>query len=266
MRVLVVGAGIAGSSFARLGAEAGLDVTVVADPRLVRSSEAALCVTRPSWFAGQALEECEWTLDWYRGHGWLTDGIARYGSYRSTKVEARPGYFAVDPVAPLVDPDILDDWRNVADDYDLRVLARGAHSDLDWRRQHGATTIVDSDGHALPLVAYHDRPRSVMFAVCHDGDTVRGGSSKAPTAEQAIERQQRDYEKALALGLVSWIEPGHVGDASMISGVRLVPPKWVEPGALRWLDDRTVAVEGFGRVGYSLAPARMAALVRQVAT
>mgnify|MGYP003641719767 CR=1 FL=1 len=258
MRVLVVGAGIAGSSFARLGVAAGLDVTVVADPRLVRSSEAALCVTRPSWFAGQALEECEWTLDWYRAHGWLTDGIARYGSYRSTKVEDRPGYFAVDPVAPLVDPDILDDWRNVADDYDLRVLARGSHSDLDWRRQHGATTIVESDGHALPLVAYHDRPRSVMFAVCHDGDTVRVGSSKALTVEQAIERQHRDYEKALAFGLVER------GEASLISGVRLVPPPGVEPGALRWLDDRTVAVEGFGRVGYSLAPAKMAALVRQV--
>jgi hypothetical protein len=257
MKILVVGAGIAGSSFARFATDAGAVVTVVADSGRPAASAAALCVTRPGWFTGTDRVDCEWTLDWYRNHGWLTDGSATYGSYRTNRTETRTGYYAIDPVSPLVVPDVIDDWRNLRDDYDLRVLARGAYGDGDGHRVHGATAIVAGCGRP-PVAAYHDRPRSVMFAVSHDGRTVRTGSSKAPNREQAILRQQRDYEKAVMLGLVD------LGDASMVTGVRLMPSPASTPGTPRWLDRRTVAVEGFGRVGYSLAPARMAALVDEV--
>ncbi len=257
MRVLVVGNGIAGSSFTRLARGAGLDVTVCANSTRRRASIAALCVTRPSWFTGATRRECEWVIDWYRSHGWLTTSEAHYSSYRLENPEVRPDYFSLDPAKPLVDADVDCDWGDLTGVYDLTVLARGAGSDLDWRRQYGSTTISDLRG-APPIAAYHDRPRSVMFACSNDNKTVRFGSSKATNEATAIERQQRDYEKAVALGLVT------PGNTSMITGVRLMPPKGTPAGSPRWLTPTTVAVEGFGRVGYSLAPARMKQLLEEV--
>lgn len=259
MKFLVVGAGIAGSSFARLAHADGHDVTVVASATKQPASRAALCVVKPSWFKGEYRNEAEWSIGWYRDNGWLTAEQANYRSHRHDRNETRGGYFAIDALAPLVEPTIYDEWNYESalnDEHDHVIVCRGAHSDSTWQRLYGATSIMRSNG-VVATWAYNDRPRSVLFACSHDGETLRFGSSKAKTIEKALDAQRKEEHKALEANFI----PQDAG-RYYITGVRLVAPTLDEAGKPRAISTNMTAVEGFGRVGYSLAPARMFSLLR----
>jgi hypothetical protein len=251
MNFLVVGAGIAGSSFTRMAREAGHTVTVIANEAPC-SSRAALCVVKPSWFKDEYRDEAEWSLGWYRAHGWVTSEEAEYSGHLRPNREMRKGYFAIHPTAPLVQPDVNATWPHFdVSPYDHVVLCRGASSDLNWKRLWGATSVYVGPTRQIAR-AYNDRPRSVIFTCSHDGTELRFGSSRAKSVHEALEKQREDERKATQVGFLPDEEP-HRWD----TGVRLMPPRLQDAGLIRSLDAKTSAVEGFGRVGYSLAPARM---------
>lgn len=261
MRFLVVGAGIAGSSFARIAREDGHSVTVVADPNRKRASEAALCVVKPSWFKDEYRKEAEWSLTWYRKHGWVTSEEAEYKSHLRPGLEMRKGYFGIDPIGPLVDPDETLEWTDthpINDAHDYTVVCRGAYSNLTWKRLWGTTSVYRRPGPVMSR-AFNDRPRSVIFNCSHDGQTLRFGSSRAPSENEALEKQRNDERKAASQGFVP-TEPADY----YVHGVRLMPPTLKDAGLIRELGPKTAAVEGFGRVGYSLAPARMNELYTKI--
>lgn len=254
MNFLVIGAGIAGSSFARIARENGHRVVVAADNTKQRSSEAALCVVKPSWFKDEYRKEAEWSLAYYRRHGWITSEEAEYKSHLRDGLEIRKGYYGIDPIAPLVEPDIELDWsleHPINGDYDHTVVCRGAYSDLNWKRLWGTTSVYRQAG---PIIsrAFNDRPRSVIFNCSHDGQTLRFGSSRAKTEREALEKQTDDERKAANAGFIPTRKPDFY-----VHGVRLMPPTLKDAGLIRSLTAKATAVEGFGRVGYSLAPARM---------
>lgn len=280
MRFLVVGRGIAGSSFARHAIERGHEVAVVADPDRNTASLAALCVVRADWFKGAQHGEAEWSIDWYRRNGWVTTERMRWRTYRNGVERERDGFVAIDPLGPLVTAAVCPLRRGewVADDsatgivrwrdngpegfggpLDAIVLCRGSYSDLDWPRRWGATCVWH-DGEASDMAAYEDRPRNALYTVTHDDGQQRFGSSIAKDAPEAVNRQINDVIKANTLGLV----PPANEISVTVTGVRLMPPKGVEPGLVRRLSRVLWAVEGFGRVGFSLAPARTYNLLRAI--
>lgn len=258
MRLVVVGAGIGGSSIARRAMERGHDVTVVSDGDRPPASRAALCVVRPSWFRDGPRRECEASLAWYAEHGWLTSTVARVSTYRRDGVEQRAGFYSLDPRNPLVTRWIEGVWPDDCDPDWATVLCRGAYSPSSWKRAHGVTTIY-RDYAEQRVVAHEDRPRNMLYAANHDGFTLRFGSSKGANDEVALDRQMRDEGKAATAGLLPADAP-----IERVFGVRLMPPSVDHAGLLVRLADRLWSFEGFGRIGYSLAPARALAAVEQI--
>jgi len=258
VRLTVVGAGVVGSSVAILARESGHDVTVIADPDRPPASWAALCVFKPAWQRGPDRDAAEWTLGYYRERGMLTTGQVSWTSYRRPDgPQLRDGYYAVDPTAPLVVPDVAGQWPDVDLTADVTVLCRGAYSDAPGSRAHGVTSVWQ-DGTRPASRGHEDRPRNALYAVSHDGRTVRFGSSVARDARDALTRQIRDEAKASAVGIIP------EGTPERIAGVRLMPEPGQRPlqivqhGASVW------SIEGAGRVGYSLAPARADEFLRTI--
>lgn len=285
VRLLIVGRGIAGSMLARHAVARGHDVTVVADPSLPPASLAALCVVRPDWFAtgSQDRADADWSLAWYQERNMVTSSQVRWSSFRGYgSARYRAGFYAVDPVTPLVthlNPCPLvkgsffgspAGWvvefaggfqqtftDSTRDDFDAVALCLGSHSDRDAPRSWGATTEWEHDG--FPgIMAFEDRPRNAMYSVSHYGTTVRFGSSKAPSQTEAVDRQRRDEAVAVAAAIVPQ------GDPARRIGCRLMPGKGEQPGLIRRLDGNVWACDGFGRVGYSLAPARTVTLLNDI--
>lgn len=256
MRINVVGAGIVGSSVATLAREAGHDVTVIAHPDYQPASYAALCVLKAEWQKGPERAAVDFTLEYYRQRGMITTSTIQQTSYRrkDRTIQTRDGYYAVAAEAPLVPPDVYGEWPYVGGDADITVLARGAYSDAPGVRAYGVTSLYPNDK-PHHLSGHEDRPRNTMFAVSHDLNVLRFGSSVAKDLTEAYKRQQRDEQKAVEAGLVPDIEP------KRIDGVRLMPESKDQPLPLRKIAANMYSIEGAGRVGYSLAPARAALLL-----
>jgi threonine dehydrogenase-like Zn-dependent dehydrogenase len=250
MRLAVIGAGIGGSMVARVASAAGHDVTVLADPLLVPASHAALCVVNPRWFKGQGRSDAMHALDTYSQLGAVTSNAARYERYDRTGESVRVGeFFAVDPARVLVEPDSPWTWHEGRPrGFDAVVLCLGAAGPTPGERTWGVTTLVDSSerGMYCRLAA----PRQLLFSVNHNGHQARLGSSVAPTAELAFLRQDKILAKLPTPSRFGWTD---------LVGQRLMPTD--EPGAIRHLEAGLWSLDGFGRVGYSLAPARAKRLV-----
>jgi glycine/D-amino acid oxidase-like deaminating enzyme len=253
MRLLVVGNGIAGSCVAHQARARGYRVTVMADSTRPAAAEAALCVVRPSWFSGVERSMVWHALGWYERIGAVTSGLADYSAYNTKIRERRTGYFAIDPSKVLVEPDLDDRYEGRPEGYDAVTLCLGAYSDVFWKRTWGVTSVVEHEGPALR--AHFARPREVLFAVCHDGAHVRFGSAVGATESQARFRQQMMEDRARAVGMLS-------GDVSHIVGQRLMPPGQVGPVELR--EPGVWTMHGFGRVGFSFAPARAEELLAKL--
>lgn len=254
MKLLVVGAGIAGSCVALRAREAGHQVTVMADPNRPAAAKAALCVVRPSWYGGVERALVMGALAWYQSIGALTSTLADYSSYHSSIRERRSGYYAVDPNNVLLEPDIEGWYEDRPEGYDAVALCLGAHAEVPWKRTWGVTTVAQAEGPALR--AHFARPREVLFAVCHDQRTIRFGSSVGATEAQATFRQGMMEDRARAVGMLP------DAPTSRLVGVRLMPEGQVGP-----IENPAPGVwtlHGFGRVGFSFAPSRADELVSKL--
>jgi hypothetical protein len=116
------------------------------------------------------------------------------------------------------------------------------------------TTLAHAEGPALR--AHFARPREVLFAVCHDHQTVRFGSSVGATEDQAHFRQTMMEDRARAVGMLP------EAPTDRVVGVRLMPQGQVgtveNPAPGIW------TLHGFGRVGFSFAPSRADELVSKL--
>ena len=119
----------------------------------------------------------------------------------------------------------------------------------DEMRTWGVTTLVR--GGERGLRGRLNRPRDVSFAVNHDGINTRFGSSVAPDEALAYDRQFRS-ERAVGEFLPE-------GERTHVTGVRLMPTAGI--GYVRALGDGVWSLDGFGRVGYSVAPRRAVELL-----
>jgi hypothetical protein len=252
MRVAVIGAGIGGSMVAHFARQAGHDVTVMASPDHRPASQAALCVVSPKWFKGQGRTDAYFALDTYSQLGAISADVALYERYDRSGESVRQGeFFAVDPHRVLVEPDTPWTWEGERpNSFDAVVLCLGAAGPSPGERTWGVTTLVHGDepGMYCRLAA----PRQLLFSVNHDGVWNRLGSSVAPTEALARKRQAQILDKL----------PVAEGLLRHIVAQRLMPES--EPGVIRHLEDGLWSLDGFGRVGYSLAPARARQLVAKL--
>lgn len=106
MKILVAGAGIAGSVLAHMLHERGHEVTV-ADPAPHRSaSRCAYAYTRLDWFHGPDRERVRYALNWYDTHSWLRASTGWVADVRRKRDFDQRGHYLISPRGPLVRPDL----------------------------------------------------------------------------------------------------------------------------------------------------------------
>lgn len=264
--IVIVGAGIAGSSLARLARQRDLPVTVVSSAR--PDSFAATAVLHRAWHRRDPAEEklydrtlslyAEWGIP-VRSGGWVT-------GYRRREVVPRfdPDWRLLDPLAPLATPDIVATARKMPGGV-LLGTGRGLLADrVYWCT--GATTgrgITHGVTWAHPkssALAEPDRIRVHHYApyktICAGmaGSTARLGSSSAATADAARKQAVGMLALALRVGLITtdqgW-RPIHGRRCHELS----MPAEGIH-----------VPVGGLHRTGYALAPALAERLAEQWAS
>lgn len=255
--IVVVGAGIAGSSVARAARRAGIRVTVVAEGR--EHSRAAAALLRAAYHVKRPGEPAlyersvalygEWGVPLDARGGWVTN-------YRTPDREPRydPDWLLLDPAAPLVTPDRSGHARPTARgvrvgtldvDADTVVWCTGAAtgSSLTY-----GVTWVHPDPAALTapdrLRIHHIAPYKTIAAGTAGG-VARLGSSSARDAELADEQGRRMLAAAAQVGIIhsltGWVP---------IRGQRCTASVPVAaPGGIHQ------SLNDLHRTGYALAPA-----------
>lgn len=271
MRVLVAGAGIAGSCAARLLRADGHDV-IVADPAPhTAASRCALAYLRPSWFKGEERIRLRGTLDWYGALGCTTTADGYVYDLRRGRRFMQSGHVLIDPVAPLVKPDTpaaLKQWAShgsavrvvlgdgLAYNVDRLVIATGGRYGLQGARTHGGMFVAPGNliasGKALAVLRITDR---LAFKAAYAGGTTRVGASLAAGPEAARERADRMLSRMIDEGVVN------EGEWAYRSGVRFTYAGHNGIPAPVQLDQNVWALEGFARSGYATAPAAARDLV-----
>lgn len=273
--VVVVGAGIAGSSVVRLAQRRGLSTFMVADfpdP----ASTCALAVIRRRWQHGDDLRRTDFALDYYRSFGVLWPEGAVVTSFRPggefPKIES--DWFLVSPTEPLVIPDMADRIERVLPETSevvtslgpvrgrLVVVAAGPGSrGLFPGRARGSftekwgATYVSPTAKIEPYLGYGLRahwstPYNAILAAESKGE-VRVGSSVADSRAEAGVKADKILFNAIRAGMVT-----DVSDWSVRYGLRVMTDNGTSNGMPDWISSSTVVLTGFARCGYSIAPAR----------
>ena len=251
--LIVVGAGIAGSSLARAARARGLEVTVVSLG--TPDSTAALAALRGAYHKGAEIpryaRSVELLLEW----GCVVAEGATVTNYRSPGVERLDlDWLLIDPIKPLVAPDI-DSWATQVDANTVKldishfsqeltaehiVFCVGAHRES-GRISHGYTMSHPDPGALVRshMRVHHMAPyKSVMMGLVNG--QPRLGSTSAPTEGQARAQIAKMLDAADDAGLITtrsgWI--AEYGRRVQVSD-RLTPGNF----------------GGFHRTGYALAPA-----------
>lgn len=254
MKIIVVGAGIAGSSLTRLARAKGHEVTLFS--AVPPNSLAGVCILRRAyhsvpaervWFDRSVELYQNWAIPVKKG-GYVTS-YSRPGEPQRYDGDWR----MVNPAHPLLPEDVqgtaipiggnavvtAGEQRYEADAVVLATAGFGS----DAARTFGGTW-VNTDPNALRDVihVHHWAPYKTITAGVVGGQ-ARLGSSSAKTAEQARLRGHDMMFKAVELGWTTW------------DGWRLML-------GTRWKSDRLFGREGklwrlggFHRTGYALAPA-----------
>jgi hypothetical protein len=262
VKLIVIGAGIAGSCLARLAREAGIDVTVVAQEGKP-DSLAATAILRRGYHAGkrEELEAWDYAVECYERWGVHMQRGGAVSSYRRVGAEAREDadWLLLDPAVPLVKADAEDEvvsvhggrvWfgpgRGITGD--AVVVAGGARSNLsseDGKITWGLTWVHQEDALKEPekLKVYQYAPyRTIVGGAA--GGMARVGSSSSVTEAGAVEQGEKMLRTAWDLG---WLRTRNGWE--MRVGARLKTER-------RWwrTEDGHWEVGGFHRTGYALAP------------
>ena len=261
MKLIVIGAGIAGSSTTRIARSKGWDVTLIDHAPEQSASRSALATIRPTWFDKTERDDLERSWDWYSQWGAAGSREAYVSNWRDRSVKKQKDWWLVDPITPLVAPDLIErvikiDTQCVTTDSgqiieaDAILNCTGAYgADLahDVTMFAGVTWISrNAELDYSPYRVHHLRPYKSLSAAQINGVT-RVGSSIATTADKAIDDAKEMLMTALALGIVK------SGDWEMSLGWRAKGkggiPIYPELG------ERNAYFSGLARSGYGLSPA-----------
>jgi len=267
MKILVAGAGIAGSVLTHMLRERGHEVTLI-DPWPRRSaSHCAYAYLRTAWFKGADKHRVRESLAWYERRG---DIVTRTGSVTTgrseddtLKVRNQSDHVLVHPSRPLLVPDILwgvtryrevpggvlvDTTEGLPLDAQHLVLACGAGMDRWYTGSpvYGGVYECKSYRMITPLKLLRVTDRLTHVAA-DDGAVTRTAASKGRTPEEARARADKILELMM--------------DRGMIACTR----RWTYRAGVRWqsidrapvadrISEHVWALTGFARNGYAMAP------------
>ena len=261
MKLIVIGAGIAGSSATRIARDKGWDVTLIDNAPENAGSRSALATIRPTWFDKAERVDLERSWDWYTKWGAAGSREAYVSNWRNREVKKQKNWWLVDPILPLVEPDVRE---RVVGIYDKHVTtdagqliegdailnctgAYGSELSRDVTLFAGVTWISrNAELDYSPYRVYHLRPYKALSVAQINGVT-RLGSSIAATADKAIDDAKEMLMTAIALGIVKqadW-EMSLGWRAKGKGGIPIYPE----------LGQRNAYFSGLARSGYGLSPA-----------
>ena len=255
--VIIVGAGICGSSLARAAKAAGLGIVVVDDNRPT-DSLAAAAVLRRAWHSADETALFDRSMALYREWGVPVLSGAIVTNYRHTEPKIDPDWHMIAPALPLWPASIA--GHASAIDGGVAVLGREieAHHVL-WATgryggnvsgvTHGVTWVHDDPHAALVnpqmMRVHHVAPyKSVMAGVV--GKRARFGSSSANTAEKAWEQARYFKELGIREQIIEDVEG------------------WRPVYGQRVKSAQAATLGGMHRTGYALAPALAERIIARV--
>lgn len=268
MKILVAGAGIAGSCATTALREAGHDVTLADASPSTAASRCAFAVTRTAWWDTEQRRTVRRSLDWYDRRGHIITTSAVVTDVRRGKTSIQGDHYLINPIGPLLPPDLaasLGWWRQIdgsvfADfrhwtslTFDALVIATGPASAhlAGWpegERSFGGIFTAPGNrlAHAGQLSMFRRTDR-LSYTAAYVGGETRIGASRCSTPAQARRIADGIRDRLLSEGIVS----GSADEWAYRPGVRYAT---ASPGAVR-LDERVWALTGLARSGYALAPA-----------
>jgi glycine/D-amino acid oxidase-like deaminating enzyme len=262
MKLIVIGAGIAGSSATRIARSKGWEVTLIDHAPTQAASRSALATIRPTWFDKSERLDLARSWEWYTAWGAAGSKEAYVSNWRGPEVKAQKDWWLVDPLIPLLNPDIservigidrssveLSDGSEVKADAILNCT--GGYGETLARKVTlfaGVTWIShDSEIDYAPYRVHHIRPYKSLSVAQINGVT-RLGSSIEKTADKAIEDGKKLFDHAHELGIItksgSW--EMSLGWRAKGAGGKPIYPK---------LGERNAYFSGLARSGYGLSPA-----------
>jgi glycine/D-amino acid oxidase-like deaminating enzyme len=261
MKLIVIGAGIAGSSATRIARTKGWDVTLIDNAPEVAGSRSALATIRPTWFDKAERVDLERSWEWYSAWGATGSREAYVSNWRDREVKKQKDWWLVDPLLPLVEPDVKERVVGIYKNYvttdagqlieaDAILNCTGAYgSELSSGVSlfAGVTWIsTNAEIDYSPYRVHHLRPYKSLSVAQVNGVT-RLGSSIAATADKAIDDGKEMLMTAIALGIVKsgeW-EMSLGWRAKGKGGIPIYPE----------LGERNAYFSGLARSGYGLSPA-----------
>ena len=247
--LIVVGAGVVGSVLTSMARLQGLNVLLVSEGQ--PSSAAALAVLRRSW----TQRETDEALSWYELNGGVRHGATVSWAARPD-VKWQDDWHLVDPKDVLLQPDLNASVRSFHGGG--IVTASGAHEratqvvvskpvwSTDTPASYGATAVsrdVTLTGEGW-LRVHWLRPYHAIMAA-QTGGELRVGSSVSDSPVGAGLRVMQMVEQLAAAGVISSRE----GPWEVRHGSRHAVTLPVQQ------PDGTILLGGFGRLGYTCAPA-----------
>jgi hypothetical protein len=249
-RLIIIGSGIAGSCLAREARDQGIETTVVADS--IGNSQVALAVLRPSYLPATQRAAMFESLEIYRKWGVDVIDGAIVTTYRDDSVREQNDWWAVDPLSPLIKPDLIG-TATALSDTSIRINDETLTGKIVWcdgkgigRYTYGSTYVHDDPNAVTTDLSVHNVAPYKTVVATRVGSVARIGSSSASTMTKGVAQGEKLLDLAIRLGwlttLDGWIR---------IDGERLQRSEFLDrsapKGAWRW--------SGFHRSGYSLAPA-----------
>jgi hypothetical protein len=260
-KLIVVGAGIAGSCVTRMARERGWDVTMIAGEGKP-DSLAATAVLRRGYHAGRAdeIEAWDYAVRMYAEWGVQMHRGAGVSSYRRPLggEMADSDWLLLDPAAPLVKRDVMREvlsvhgarvWFGRGDGVagDAVVAAAGARGALapSGALTWGVTWLHAPEALRAPeaVKVYQYAPyRTIVGGVA--GGRARVGSSSSVSEEGAVRQAEKMLGVAWDLG---WLTTRDGWE--MRTGMRVKTD-----GHWRRNENGVWEIGGFHRTGYALAP------------
>lgn len=258
MKLVVIGAGIAGSSAARIARHMGWSVEIIDPNPETAASRCALATIRPTWFdkAGQAAANRSW--EWYKMWGAAITQQATVTNWRNLEPKIQKDWWLVEPINVLVKPTIntqvteirgtsakLADGTTITGDALINCTGAGSPLSVSHTPIAGATLVGEGQIDAK-LRVHHIRPYHVL-TVGQVGNTIRLGSSINKSLDAAVTEIWKMKDLAEQIGIVT---PGI--NWNLVTGFRARRPG--NNPALPQPGQTSTELGALARSGYALAP------------